>query len=118
VPARVPEQASVAAVAQPEGGGGLGCRSGRAGAARLDVAQHAAHLHGRPFGDSEVGHRAGRGRRHLDRDLVGLELAQGLVDRDGVARLDQPLGDGRLGDRFAQRRNLDLEGHALLLSPA
>ncbi len=48
---------------------------------------------------------------HLDGHLVGLQLAQGLVDGDGIARLHQPLGDGRLGDRFAQCRNLDLDSH-------
>ena len=32
-----------------------------------------------------------------------------IVDR--VARLHHPFGDGRLGDRFAQCRDLDLDGH-------
>src|SRR5258707_1232443 len=48
---------------------------------------------------------------HLDGDFVGLEFAQRLVDRNGVACLHQPLGDGRFGDRFTQRRDLDFDGH-------
>ena len=84
---------------------------------RLSSAQQhrvaAPHLDRGALSDGEIDNRAGRDRRHLDGHLVGLELAQRLVDRDRVTRLDQPLGHGRLGDRFAQRRNLDLDGHAL-----
>src|SRR5262249_32905223 len=55
--------------------------------------------------------------RHLDRDLVGLELDQRFVDRDGIARLLEPLADRRLGHRFAERRNADV-GHVLILFPS
>ena len=51
-------------------------------------------------------HAGGR-RRHLDRHLVGLELDQRLVDRDRIARLLEPLADGRLGHRFAERGHAD-----------
>ena len=62
--------------------------------------------------------RAGGGRRHLDRHLVGLELDQRLVDRDRIARLLEPFADGRLGDGFAERRDADF-GHAIdVPSPA
>src|SRR5438477_126429 len=77
------------------------CR-GSAGGARLDMAEHAAHLNGGAFGDGKVDDGAGHRSVHLDGDLVGFQLAQGLIDRDGIAHLDQPLGNGRLGDRFAQ----------------
>jgi hypothetical protein len=60
----------------------------------------------------DVAQHPGRRRRHLDRDLVGLELHQRLVDRDGIAGLLEPLADGRLGDGFAERRDADV-GHAL-----
>ena len=64
-----------------------------------------------PSRHGQVDDGAGHARVDLDRHLVGLELDQRLVDRHRVARLHQPLGDGRLGDRFAQRRDLDLDGH-------
>jgi hypothetical protein len=83
----------------------------RTGGSRLDVTEHAAHLNGRTFLDDEAGNGAGNAGVHLDGNLVGFELAQGLVDGDRVAGLHQPLGDGCLGDRFTQSRNLDLDGH-------
>ena len=88
-------------------------RSSARGARRtgLDVAQHAADLDGGAFLDGKIDHGTGHRGIHLDGDLVGLQLAQRLVDGDGIARLDQPLGDGRLGDRFAQRGDLDLDSH-------
>ena len=55
----------------------------------------------------DLGEHAGGGRRHLDRHLVGFELDQRLVDRDGVAGLLEPLADGRLGDGFAEGGNAD-----------
>ncbi len=51
------------------------------------------------------------------RDLVGLQLDDRLVGGDGVAGLLEPLADRCLGDRFAQRRNADLGGHARSSSP-
>ena len=95
------------------GGCSSGLRRGCAGGpcAGLDVAEDAAHLDGSAFFHGEVGNGAGNARIHLDGNLVGLELAKRLVDGNLVARLHQPLGNGRLGDRFAQSRNLDLDGH-------
>src|SRR6185312_3335710 len=95
---------------------GSGGRPGRgAGGTGLDVAQQATHRDGGAFRDREIDDGAGHGGIDLDRDLVGLELAQGLVDGDLVARLHQPLGHRRLGDRFTEGRNLDLDRHDLLL---
>src|SRR5258705_188014 len=81
------------------------CRRGlrrRASVAGFDATEPAADLHRGPSLDRELGCGPRRGRRHLDGNLVGLELAQRLIDGDAVAHLDHPLGDGRLGDRFSQ----------------
>ena len=53
---------------------------------------------------------AGGGRRDLDGHLVGLELAEHLVDLDRLADLLEPGGDGRLGDALAERGDADV-GH-------
>ena len=88
-------------------GSGSGLRGSRRASAFLDLAEQRADrdclavLHG------DVGEHAGGGRRHLDGHLVGLELDQRLVDRDGFAGLLEPLADGRLGDGFAERGNAD-----------
>ena len=86
-------------------------RLGGGACARLKVAEHAAHLDGGAFLDGEIDDAAGHRGIHLNRDLVGFELAQWLVDCHRITQLYQPLGDGRLGDRFTQCRNLDLDGH-------
>ena len=75
------------------------------------MAKQAAHLDGGTFLDGKTGDRARHGGVHFDRDLVGFQLAQWLVDRDLIACFHQPLGNGRLGDRFTQCRNLDHDGH-------
>src|ERR1700738_2947042 len=56
-------------------------------------------------GGGDVAERTGRGRRDLDRDLVGLEFNQRLIDRDGIAGLLEPAADGGLGHGFAECRN-------------
>ena len=58
----------------------------------------------------DLAEHAGRGRRHLDRHLVGLEFDQGLVDGDGIAGFLEPLADGGFGDGLAECRNADF-GH-------
>ena len=55
----------------------------------------------------DLAKHAGGRRRHLDRDLVGLQFDQRLVDGDRIARLLEPAADGRLGHRFAERRDAD-----------
>jgi hypothetical protein len=56
-------------------------------------------------------HHAGDGRRHFDRDLVGFEAGNRLVERDGFAGLLQPLADRRFGHAFTQRRDFDFGAH-------
>src|SRR5262249_35113777 len=56
----------------------------------------------------DVAEHAGCRGGHLDRHLVGLEFDQRLVDSDRIARLLEPLADGRLGHRFAERGHADL----------
>ena len=68
--------------------------------------------------DQLLAHRAGDRRRHLDRDLVGLEAGDRLVRLDRVAGLLQPLAERRLGDRFAQRRDFDFGRHVAFLQLA
>ena len=100
------------------GGGLLGAAAlglaaaGFAGAPRavLDLAEQRADRDGLAVLGGDLGEHAGGRRRHLDRHLVGLELDQRLVDRDGIARLLEPFADGRLGDGFAEGGNADF-GH-------
>jgi len=53
----------------------------------------------------DLAKHAGRGRRHFDGDLVGFELDQRLVHRDGVAGLLEPAADGGFRHGLAERRN-------------
>ena len=62
--------------------------------------------------DGDFREHAGRRRRHLDRDLVGLKLDQRLVGGDRVAGLLEPLADGRLDHGLTQARHPDLSRHA------
>ena len=62
------------------------------------------------------------GGRHFHRHLVGFKFDQRLVGLHRIAHLLEPLGDRRLGDRFAEGRNADFFRHLflslkLLLSP-
>jgi hypothetical protein len=50
---------------------------------------------------------AGFERRHLDGDLVGLELDDGLARLHGVTLLPEPARDGGFHDRLAEGRDLD-----------
>ena len=80
-----------------------GFRRRRAGAF-LDLAEQRADRDGLAVLGGDIAEHAGGRRRHLDRHLVGFELDQRLVDRDRIARLLEPLADGRLGHGFAERR--------------
>ena len=51
-------------------------------------------------------------RRNFEHDLVGLEVREILVARDGLAGLFVPGDQRRVGDRLGQLRNLDFDGHA------
>ena len=101
-----------AALAAPACGlvGGAAGAAARAGAF-ADGAEQRADGDRLPLRDLDLAQHARRRRRHLDRHLVGLELDQRLVGLDRVARLLEPLADGRLGHALAQRRHVDLDRH-------
>src|SRR5262245_34114016 len=65
------------------------------------------------FGE-DLRERPGGWRRDLEGYLVGFELGDRLVQRDRLAWTLQPFRHRRLGDRFAEARNLDLGRHRLL----
>ena len=67
------------------------------------------------FLDQLLGQHARDRRGHLDADLVGLEAGDRLVGLHRFAGLLQPLGERAFGDRFPERRDLDVGGHALPL---
>src|SRR3546814_3468315 len=88
----------------------LACDPGgwRTGAGGEDAEQR-ADLDGRALLSRDGLQGAVRGRVDLKRHLVGFQLDQRLVDADAVARLLQPLGNRRLGDRLAEDWHGDLE---------
>ena len=61
-----------------------------------------------PAHDADFGEHAGRGRRHLHRHLVGLDLEQIVARLDVVAGRLEPLGDLALGDGLAELRHQDV----------
>ena len=75
---------------------------GRSRAATLallaDHAELGADLDGLVLLRADLQEHAGDRRGDLRVDLVGRDLQQRLVDRDGVAHLLEPAGDGALGD--------------------
>jgi hypothetical protein len=87
----------------------VGCSRSRTGG--LDPRQQRSDGHRRALGHHDLGQAAGGGRRHLDRHLVGLKLAEHLVGGDAVADAAHPVGDRRLDDAFAQCRHPDLGDH-------
>ena len=89
-------------------GGGGGTRT------VANLAEQGPHSDGLAILGGDLGEHAGGRRGHLDGHLVGLELHQRLVDRDGVARMLEPFSDSRLGHRFAERGNPDVS-HVLIL---
>ena len=84
---------------------------GRALAGRLDRADDLVRLHGRALVLDDGPEHAALGRRHLDHDLVGLDVDEHLVALDGIALLLVPGDDQRVGDRLRQRGDLDLGAH-------
>ena len=77
--------------------------------------EEGALLHVLAFGRQDLGQHAGHAGVDLQGHLVGLQLHQGLVQRDRLARLLQPLGHGRFTDRFAQGRHHDIHRHLRLV---
>ena len=95
--------------------GSIGAAASAAGAgAGSDAAEHRAHLHGLVGLDEDLGDRPGHRRGHLGVDLVGGDLDQHVVDRDGVARLHAPLEHGALGHGVAHLGEGDVDRLGLL----
>ena len=85
-------------------GRGLGRRRrGGALARRADGGQRGADLHRLVLADEDLHERPGERRRDLGVHLVGGDLEQRLVERDGVADLLEPPGDGAFGDALTER---------------
>src|SRR3546814_669104 len=111
----LPDALPICSARQRRRGGGLHlCRNARlrrgrrTGAGRED-AEHGADLDRRALFRRDRLQRA-RGRRvDLQGHLVGLQLKQRLVGSGGLAGPLQPLGDRRLGHRFAERRHGDVD---------
>ena len=76
-----------------------------------DLAQQGPGRHRLAVLDDDLAQHAGRGRVDFQRDLVGLQLADGLVGLHGIARLLEPAADGGLADRFAEGWNANLSRH-------
>ena len=102
-------------------GRGGGCRRGsscwrgsRHARTLVDRADLFSHLHDVAFLLRLLRQHARFERRHLDRDLVGLELHQRFVLRDDVALLLQPPRDRRFHDRFSERWHLDRDHSAFI----
>src|SRR5205807_1528563 len=87
----------------------------RAGRARaVVVADHDQHRSDRD--DLALGHQdprdlAGRGRRDLDRRLVGLHLDERVILGDLLAFLDEPARDLAFRQALAEIRELELVRH-------
>ena len=99
----------------------LGGRRGRFGGgsrrAFIDLPEQRADRDGFAILGDDVAERAcGRGR-DFDGDLVGLELDQRLIDRDGVAGLLEPTADGGFGHGFAERRHANFSHDFFLKYP-
>ena len=92
-------------------GGLRRCRRSR-GRAFVDPRDHRADRDSVAFLDELLGQHARDRRRHFDADLVGLEAGDRLVFGDRLARLLQPLRERAFGDRFPERRDLDVSGHS------
>src|SRR6266536_763211 len=90
---------------------------GRFGRGRLgravfaDYDQHRADGDDLAFGDEDPCDLSGRGRRDLDRRLVGLDLDERIVLSDLLPLGDQPPGDLAFGQALAEVRELELVSH-------
>ena len=100
------------------GGGGVGggaergSGTGAAGAVGAHDGQHGADVDGLALLDADLGQRPRRGRRHFGVDLVGRDLEERLVARDGLAHRLQPLRDRALGDGLAELGHRDVSQRA------
>ena len=89
-----------------------GGRLGAAGRTFIDLPEQRADGDGLAVLGRDLAEHTGGWRRHFDGDLVGLELDQRLVHRDGVAGLLEPAADGGFRHGLAERRNTNFShGH-------
>ena len=96
-----------------QGGGrlGRGTRNGGRGRAGIDPGQHLLAQDRVAGVLQHLGEHPGLGRRHLQHDLVGLELDQDLVLLDPVARPLSPLQQRGVRNGLGKHRHLHLDGH-------
>jgi hypothetical protein len=87
------------------------CRCRSTGLALGDMRQQRVDLDRLAVLGEDLAQRAGDRRGHFDRDLVGFQFDQRLVDLDGVARLLEPGADGGFADGFAKGRDADFSSH-------
>jgi len=72
-----------------------------------DLAEQLIHRHDVAFIDCALRQHARRERRHLDGDLVGLQLHEVVAFGDLITLVLEPPRDRRFDDRLAELRNLD-----------
>src|SRR5205823_13023931 len=89
---------------------GLGRR-----AVLADDDQHRADWHDLALGHEDPSYPTGRGRRDLDRRLVGLHLDERIVLTDLLALCDEPARDLALGQALAEVGELELVRHGQIL---
>src|SRR5699024_2099356 len=75
-----------------------------------DAGDDGSDVDGVVFLSEDLNDGAGDGGGDLCVDLVGGDLEQWLVNLDGIADSLQPLGDGALGDGFAEFRHFHIGG--------
>lgn len=84
-----------------------GCVGGRSGR-HVHRDDHLAHVDRGALGEAQLVHHPVERDRQLHRRLGGLHLAHDLAVGDGVAGLDEPLEDLRLGESLAHVGHLEL----------
>ena len=89
---------------------GRGCRCF---ASLREGCEQGVDANGLTFVGDDLRQRARSRRRHLDGDLVGLQLAQHFVNSDTVARFLEPRGNRGFGHGFAQGGYTHFGGHGL-----
>src|SRR5439155_18579744 len=77
--------------------------------------QHGPHRDDLPLLDEDLRHLPGRGRRDLDRRLVGLDLDERIVLRVLLSLGHEPAGDFSLREPFAEVGQLQLVRHQPIL---
>ena len=76
-----------------------------------DLGEQCIHANSLTFGGDDFGQGPCNGAWHLDRDLVGLQLAEHFIDGNSIAGLFEPRGNGGLGHGLAEGRNADFGAH-------